>query len=244
MSSNGRLPADELTKVQGEITLHNSIVYSWQQLVAACKADTGVTPIITVPYGGYRDLDAQQAMQGHYKPVAPVGTSVHGYGKSVDIYNWARIDDWLDRNANRYGFYLTINKEPWHYQCLRPLTPPPTPTPRKRKMSLIDTIYTDHNATFYIVNLDGCHAIPLGARDTWNQEVLGYIDAPWADTNIPYLGILAGAPEGHSTPALLTAWLNGRGIPTTPTPDNPYHFPRGGGATPTAGKFTGTVDFN
>lgn len=117
MSKNGQLRDDELVTVQGTIRLAVGSAPAWGALVDAVRAETGIVLKITSPRGGYRDLAMQKAAAGtgnhQYKP----GTSVHGYGRCVDIYNWAAVGtSKLDELATRHGFTRTIAHEPWHYQ--------------------------------------------------------------------------------------------------------------------------------
>lgn len=120
-SLNGRLTAAELTSVPASggstVSLGIATASAWSSLVAACRAATGVTMVVTAPHGGYRDLAAQQYMYENPQgpvPIAPPGSSSHGMGTAVDIYN--RQYSWLQANAARFGFIQTYSNEPWHWQ--------------------------------------------------------------------------------------------------------------------------------
>lgn len=139
MSKNGRLPAEDLTYVQGDIRLANATAAAWAALVADVDAIT-YRPTITTPYGGYRSFSDQvkASGKGHHQYIP--GTSVHGFGTCVDIWNWAAIGtSTLDRIGAKYGFRRTIPSEPWHYQHDGTVptaddesTPIPTQTKKRR----------------------------------------------------------------------------------------------------------------
>jgi hypothetical protein len=110
-----------LVAVQGSIRLESRTAAAWKAMVADCRAETGVTLLITSPYGGHRTLAQQWAMWRDRSTstngkVAWPGTSVHGSGRCVDINNWGRVDKWLRANSRDYGFTRTISGEPWHFQ--------------------------------------------------------------------------------------------------------------------------------
>lgn len=73
--------------------------------------------VITSPDGGYRDLVQQQYRYDHPEgpvSIAPPGSSTHGFGTAVDI--WNRQYTWLVAHADEYDFKQTFSSEPWHWQ--------------------------------------------------------------------------------------------------------------------------------
>ncbi|WP_279400757.1 M15 family metallopeptidase [Rathayibacter sp. VKM Ac-2927] len=118
--SNGAVDPARLTTVAGSagtVLLERSTAAKWTAMVAACRAATGVTMVVTSPDGGYRDLVQQQYRYEH--PEGPVsiarpGSSTHGFGTAVDI--WNRQHDWLVRHAREFDFTQTFSSEPWHWQ--------------------------------------------------------------------------------------------------------------------------------
>ena len=130
-ATNGQVPSSQLTTVPGSagsVPLEINTASAWLNLVAACRASTGVTMVVTSPYGGYRDQAAQQYMYDY--PQGPVsiarpGTSSHGWGTAVDVYN--RQYSWLTTNAPTYGFLQTFESEQWHWQFHGAVAPPSNP---------------------------------------------------------------------------------------------------------------------
>ena len=129
-SANGQVPASQLTSVPGSSSpapLEKSTAAAWLNLVAACRTATGVSMVVTSPYGGYRDLAAQQYIFDH--PQGPVaiskpGGSSHGWGTAVDI--WNHQDSWLAAHSSAYGFVQSFGSEPWHFQYTGSVSPAPT----------------------------------------------------------------------------------------------------------------------
>lgn len=176
MSKNGQLRDDELEVVQAPVRLARVTARAWRALVADVRAETGITITITTPRGGYRDLAMQKAAAGtgnhQYKP----GTSVHGHGTCVDIWNWAAVGTKrLDTVAARHGFRRTIESEPWHYQHDGKTAPPPPAQPRRRHtMMLFHTPTTGPTAktypvTYWLVAENGARAQFVGGSEFANQ---------------------------------------------------------------------------
>jgi hypothetical protein len=147
MSLNGQLSPTELTLVQasGLIQLPNMAAAAFAQARAVGYDETGIVMRITTPYGGYRDLDAQRAMNANTGTstsgvVAPVGYSVHGRGPgAVDIANRREFGDVipvagtggmgdysrrLDSIMARHGWRRTLSGEGWHYEFNGTYIPP------------------------------------------------------------------------------------------------------------------------
>lgn len=117
MATNGRLPSTSLTTVQGTMRLEVKAAASWKRLVADIRRTTRLTALITSPDGAYRTYDRQKSLSGKGNHQYTPGHSVHGFGRSVDIYNWAAIGTGaLDRIAAKHGWKRTIATEPWHYE--------------------------------------------------------------------------------------------------------------------------------
>lgn len=121
---NGRIPAKALKSIgQGSHKLEASAADAWVAMRAAAAKD-GVTLTLT---DSYRSYDAQVAVRkskGHKVATATPGTSVHGWGKAVDVnVNDPKVLAWLRKNAPRFGW---VNPpwaqkkgkswEPWHWQ--------------------------------------------------------------------------------------------------------------------------------
>jgi hypothetical protein len=122
MIANGYLRADELTVVQGGIRLAHATAAKWAVLVDRAQDRFGITLRITAPYGGYRSIEDQWAMWRDRSTsttgvVAYPGTSVHGFGRAIDIDNWGSLGSArLDALAADLGLVRNIAGERWHYQ--------------------------------------------------------------------------------------------------------------------------------
>lgn len=158
MSANGRLEQSELTFVQGQIQLANITASAWNNFVEAARQH-GPVPTITPPYGGYRSYADQQKAHGKGNHQYLPGTSVHGYGTCVDIWNWARIEN-LDNLAAQYGFRRTIDHEPWHYQHDGETTAPPVPEPEEDDLMPYFIFTTTDTGKSYRVGEFSCFEIP------------------------------------------------------------------------------------
>lgn len=120
--SNGRIPLDALTDIGGGHRLENSAASAWNEMVADAKAD-GVS---LSPGSSYRDFAGQQrvrAEKGGKVATAKPGTSVHGWGKAVDV-SGGEAQAWLRKNGGKYGWVWpewaqrkgTKSFEPWHFE--------------------------------------------------------------------------------------------------------------------------------
>jgi LAS superfamily LD-carboxypeptidase LdcB len=119
---NGRIPTDALTDIGGGHRLENSAATAWQQMVADAKAD-GVNLTLTDSYRDFAGQVSVRERKGDKVATATPGTSVHGWGKAVDVAG----DDaraWVQRNGARYGWIWpewaqrkgTKSFEPWHFE--------------------------------------------------------------------------------------------------------------------------------
>lgn len=128
MAVNGRIPTSELVFVGNDVDgqpayLHKGAAADWFAMKAACLKETGVTLTISGGGGAYRTYALQEYYYDQYRNhgganAADPGTSNHGWGKAVDIYNWSRAYSWLLANCHRWGFENNYAPEGWHYQHL------------------------------------------------------------------------------------------------------------------------------
>lgn len=119
---NGRIPSDALASIGGGHKLESTAAEAWQDMVAAAKAE-GVDLTLT---DSYRSFDAQvsaRKRKGHKVATATPGTSIHGWGKAIDVAG----DDarrWIQENGESFGWVWpdwaqregTKSFEPWHFE--------------------------------------------------------------------------------------------------------------------------------
>ena len=122
-AANGKLNTDDLVAIQplgksgGNHKLNAEAAKAYEEMKAAAEAD-GITWGIT---DSYRDYEAQvsvAARKGLYKNgglAAVPGTSNHGWGSALDLKLDSDAQDWLKKNASKFGF-STIPREPWHWE--------------------------------------------------------------------------------------------------------------------------------
>lgn len=128
MAQNGYVPTSELTSVGNDIDgvpafLANGAAHDWFAMRAACILETGVSLSISEGGGAYRSYAQQEYYYDQYinhggANAAYPGTSNHGWGKAVDIWNWRKAYGWLLENCHRWGFENNYAPEGWHYQHL------------------------------------------------------------------------------------------------------------------------------
>lgn len=121
MPSNGRLDLSTLTLVDGWAHLEPATARAW---VAACDELVRLgysRPTIAKPDGAYRDYAGQVRMKKYWtaqgKPLnaATPGTSNHGLGTCVDIYeNWRWPRKVLVEVMRKHGFVFDYPPELWH----------------------------------------------------------------------------------------------------------------------------------
>lgn len=123
---NGRIPTELLTKIgQGGHRLEAQAASAWVRMREAAKAD-GVDLSVS---DSYRSYEAQVALRNSPKAAkvatARPGTSIHGWGRAVDVNlrKDAETLAWLRRNAGRFGWVNPAwaqkkgkSYEPWHWQ--------------------------------------------------------------------------------------------------------------------------------
>lgn len=133
MLKNGAVPEVQLVPVQsgnypptaGEIELLSDAAAAWIALRDDAQARFGVALTISSPGGGYRSLATQRDMRTNpakygakVGKVAAVGSSVHGYGRCVDVWNWGAIGAYqFLLLARKHGFLTqTVAGETWHIE--------------------------------------------------------------------------------------------------------------------------------
>src|SRR5690606_31200673 len=121
MARNGELDTRTLVRVDGWALLAPATAASW---VAACDEMVALgysRPTTTAPDGAYRDVAGQRYWKAYWtargKPgnAAWPGTSNHGWGTAVDIWDVTKFyrPDLL-RVFAKYGFTFDVPSELWH----------------------------------------------------------------------------------------------------------------------------------
>jgi D-alanyl-D-alanine carboxypeptidase len=122
---NGRIPKSAMKAVKVGGSTHHfepSAAAGLQRMVADAAKD-GVTIRLT---DSYRSYDAQvdvRKRKGHKVATAEPGTSVHGWGRAIDVAGDA-ARRWIQQNGSRYGWHWpswaqrkgTKSYEPWHFE--------------------------------------------------------------------------------------------------------------------------------
>lgn len=165
MAVNGRIPTSELVFVGNDVDgqpayLHKGAAADWFAMKAACLKEAGVPLTISGGGGAYRTFALQEYYYDQYRNhgganAADPGTSNHGWGKAVDIYNWSRAYGWLLANCGRWGFQNNYAPEGWHYQHLSDTAVAPLPDiefPKENPMSKPTIVFHKSGANMaYIV---------------------------------------------------------------------------------------------
>lgn len=136
---NGKLPDDVLVSIRPSGRLYRSAAAAWVLMRRAARKD-GVTLRPTSTFDAYRPYTIQEAvfrqrytrdkvsnsvrrwngetwyLKPGLAPLATPGTSNHGWGCAVDVWNVGQNGrlEWLQANAIRYGFSWELLSEPWH----------------------------------------------------------------------------------------------------------------------------------
>jgi hypothetical protein len=122
--ANGLIPTAALMPIGGGHRLEPQAAIAFQGIRAAAAAD-GLGLALT---DSYRSLEAQVSLRhrkGAIVATATPGMSVHGWGRAIDIdlESEPRLRDWLERNAQRFGWVNPawaqrsgFSFEPWHYE--------------------------------------------------------------------------------------------------------------------------------
>lgn len=125
---NGRIPLDKMVAVKGVHYKGEATHYfeptagsAFQRMVAdAAKA--GVTIKLTDSYRTYDSQVALRRDKGGQVATATPGTSVHGWGRAIDVAGDA-ARKWIQVNGAKYGWVWpswaqkkgTKSYEPWHF---------------------------------------------------------------------------------------------------------------------------------
>lgn len=152
-AENGKLDSNLLVPIRPYGRLYNTAAQAWQLMKQAARADGIKNLKPTSAYDTYRPYSVQRAvfiqrytrepvsknvrrwngelwyLKPGLAPLAAPGTSIHGLGCAVDVWNVSQAGrlEWLAENAPRFGFYWEIGlatREPWHLiYCLRDRLP-------------------------------------------------------------------------------------------------------------------------
>jgi hypothetical protein len=132
---NGRLPASDLMNVGNGQKLWKSAAVAYLKM----KEDAGRDGVHFVLSEGYRSLETQQRYWKN-PPSGPgtaarPGTSVHGWGKAIDISS-PGAQSWIQKNGMKYGWIWPMwarssPYEPWHYEYVGGGATPTTKMPAK-----------------------------------------------------------------------------------------------------------------
>jgi zinc D-Ala-D-Ala carboxypeptidase len=119
--ANGRIPRESLEQVASGHFLEPQAAAALRRMAVAAAAD-GVTIELT---SSYRDYDSQvdvRNRKGHLVATATPGTSVHGWGRAIDIHN-AEARTWVQENGAQFGWVWPQwaqgtgkNREEWHME--------------------------------------------------------------------------------------------------------------------------------
>ena len=150
MAANGKIPTGQLAALPKSWSnqdrqeyLTKSAYASLSRMIARAVAETGVNFQI---YDAYRSFAEQvKWLKAYYEPAragkryntirtyagqrwgqkpgkpraASPGHSNHGLGISIDVHP-AAIQQWMKRNAGRFGWVNDVPSEPWHWTYLYP----------------------------------------------------------------------------------------------------------------------------
>lgn len=139
-AENGKLDPALLVAIRPSGHLYVSAAKAWQAMRQAAKAD-GVMLKPTSTWDAYRPVTIQRSVffqrytteptdttstrlyegRRYYlkkglAPLATPGTSNHGWGCAVDVWNVGKEGrlEWLLANYERFGWSHELQSEPWH----------------------------------------------------------------------------------------------------------------------------------
>lgn len=141
-SSNGRLPASELSDIPGGKLEHNA-ARAWNDMYQYIGKMHGVWIRPTGPNSSYRTYAAQQYYWSLYQSgrgnvAAYPGTSNHGWGKAVDVAT-TTMAYYINKYGARFGWSHAEGArvgEWWHFTFVGGYTPPKNVNP-------LDVLYKD-----------------------------------------------------------------------------------------------------
>jgi hypothetical protein len=108
-----------------QLTFDSLVPY--MKMVKAAKDEANLTILINT---AFRTFQRQQELfddAGHdTRKAARPGSSNHQHGQAFDLnpehdhtfHGTGKIYEWLTKNAPKFGFIRTVNKEPWHWEYL------------------------------------------------------------------------------------------------------------------------------
>lgn len=138
--ANGRIPESELMAVKVGNATHRfepTAGSAFQQMVAAAAKD-GVTIRLTDSYRTYDQQVHLRNTKGHKVATATPGTSIHGWGRAIDVAGDA-ARKWIQQNGARFGWIWpewaqrqgTKSFEPWHFEFRGGGSKPAQPAAKK-----------------------------------------------------------------------------------------------------------------
>jgi hypothetical protein len=256
--ANGRIPDSQLAVIPG--TGQRILAVLIPQTVAlrsAFAARFGKSLVVT---DGYRDYAAQvrvRAQKGKYAAIP--GTSIHGWGRALDLGSGVQIDGspeyrWMRDNAGRFGFTNPAwaidwdpangQHEPWHfeapeipvpvsnYQATTPavIDVPTIPTPAP--LTPITTVQEDDDMT-HIIFARGGFWLKDGAR-------IDGLDAPSLEEY--RAKCFKDGTRRYPEVTVTDAIFDGMRVDTSPVPPLVRSPGSGVGLLGGAGGFTGLAD--
>jgi len=160
--SNGRLKDNQLKAVGDGARLWTPAADAYLAMKEAARKD-GVNFILNE---GYRDFAGQVIMKQRYgKDAAEPGTSVHGWGRAIDISS-PGAQEWIVKNGRRYGWirpsWASFSYEPWHFEYIGGGGSTKVEPKRQSKKSIVEKISTNTNYQPIILVNSGERAVPSG----------------------------------------------------------------------------------
>ena len=160
--SNGRLKDNQLKAVGDGARLWTPAADAYLTMKEAARKD-GVNFILNE---GYRDFAGQVIMKQRYgKDAAEPGTSVHGWGRAIDISS-PGAQEWIVKNGRRYGWirpsWASFSYEPWHFEYIGGGGSTKVEPKRQSKKSIVEKISTNTNYQPIILANSGERAVPSG----------------------------------------------------------------------------------
>ncbi|MGH8900616.1 MAG: D-alanyl-D-alanine carboxypeptidase family protein [Egibacteraceae bacterium] len=121
--ANGHIFADQMVAVGAGHLLEPAAASAFAEMRAAAQRE-GIGIPLTDSYRNFAAQVELRQRKGASVATATPGTSVHGWGKAVDVdLRNPALRPWLDRNAARFGWVNPIwakragmSFEPWHYE--------------------------------------------------------------------------------------------------------------------------------
>ena len=119
--ANGRIPTAEMVKVTPNGWLETNAAKSLQQMRGAA-GEAGLPFVLVSAYRDYPSQVRVRAGKGDEVATATPGSSVHGWGRAIDVSGEA-TQAWMRENGRRYGWIWPTwaqrpgkSFEPWHFE--------------------------------------------------------------------------------------------------------------------------------